>query len=118
VENARLAEHEAHKISEAFLSPNIVGEKPAGRLPATRTDRVTQAIPDLWRIPTALSAPLKKASRSRHLPASIVVHANEIQRLVSGAPIRLFEYAHASAAGNCDSRTRLFPLSRGRDANE
>jgi hypothetical protein len=39
--------------------------------------------------------------RSRHLPASIIVHANEIQRDVRCAPIWLVERAHASARYDC-----------------
>ena len=49
--------------------------------------------------------------RSRHLPASVVVHANEIKRVVGCAAIRLFERAHTNAACHYDILTRLIPRS-------
>lgn len=48
--------------------------------------------------------------RSRYLPASVVVHANEIKG-VGCAPIRLFERARTNAACDYDSFTPLIPVS-------
>ena len=56
--------------------------------------------------------------RSRHLPASIIVHANEIQRVVAFAPIGLVERAHTSSCCHFDCRTRLILVSRRRDADD
>ena len=49
--------------------------------------------------------------RSRHLPASVVIHANEIKRVGGCVPIRLFERARTNAACDYDPLTRLIPVS-------
>lgn len=51
--------------------------------------------------------------RSRHLPASIIVHANKIQRVNRCALVRFVERTHARPGRHCDRHTRLVPVSRG-----
>ena len=54
--------------------------------------------------------------RSRHLPASVIVHAGRIQRVVRSPPIWLIELTHAGACGHFDRRIRPIPMSGRTDA--
>jgi len=42
---------------------------------------------------------MRLGRRSRHLPASVIVHADEIERVLRCVPIRLVECAH-TGTGN------------------
>jgi hypothetical protein len=50
--------------------------------------------------------------RSPHLPASVIVHANEVQHVIRCALVRLVERTHAGPCSHCDRHTRFVLVSR------